>query len=88
MGGERERERERERHLCERETSIGCLSHAPQPEIEPTTQACAPIETQTCDLSVYRAMIQQTEPQPVRAGYFYLINYLNSSKKERMNYLD
>ena len=33
--------REGEKHRCERETSIGGLSYAPQQGIEPATQACA-----------------------------------------------
>ena len=30
-------EKEGEKHLCERETSIGCLSHTPEPGTETTT---------------------------------------------------
>ena len=38
-----------------RETSTGCLSHAPQPGTEPTAQACALTRTGTYDLSVCSA---------------------------------
>ena len=38
---EKGREREGEKHQCERETSIGCLLHSPDPGTKPKTQACA-----------------------------------------------
>ena len=41
-------EREAEKHQHERETSIGCLLHAPCLEIEPAPQASA---TQVCALT-------------------------------------
>ena len=37
--------RKGEKHQCERETSISCLLHAPQPGTEPATQACVPTGT-------------------------------------------
>ena len=40
-------EREEEKYQCERETSVGCLSHVPGPETKPTTQACALTANQT-----------------------------------------
>ena len=43
----KEGEKEGERHQCEKETSIGCLSDAPQPVIEPTTPECALTGNQT-----------------------------------------
>lgn len=51
---ERENEREKERDHCEKNTSIGCLSHAPPlgPGIEPETQARALDQNQTHDLLV------------------------------------
>ena len=45
----REREREGEKHRCKRETSIGCLSYAPQPGTDPATQACALTRNETRD---------------------------------------
>lgn len=32
----------REECRCERETSVGCLLHAPQLGVQPATQACVP----------------------------------------------
>ena len=62
-GGRRERERGRD-------TLISCLLHAPQPGTEPITQARAPTGNQTCDLSIYRTMLQPTEPhQPGRVPF-------------------
>ena len=58
-----EREREREKHCCERETSIGCLSYAPQPGMEPATQVCGLTENRTHSLLVCRPMLQPTEPR-------------------------
>ena len=39
-GREGERERERERERGERETSICCLTHSLQPQVEPTAFLC------------------------------------------------
>ena len=52
----REREREGEKHRCKRETSIGCLSYAPQPGTDPATQACALTRNETCNLLLFRIM--------------------------------
>ena len=45
-----------------RETSIGCLSHAPRPGTEPLTYVCVLSGNRTHNLSVYRMMLQPTEP--------------------------
>ena len=54
----REEERKGEKHLCERETSIGCLSHAPGLEMEPAAPACSLAVNQTGNLSVYETTLQ------------------------------
>ena len=48
------REKERERNIDVRETSISCLSHAPQLGTWSTAQACATTGNCTSDLSVCR----------------------------------
>ena len=48
----REGEREGEKQRCERETSIGCLSHVPWLGTEPATQACALTRNQILNLLV------------------------------------
>ena len=50
----RKGERMGEKHQCVRDTSIGCLSHAPNWGTWPATQACALTGNQTCDLLVLR----------------------------------
>ena len=56
-----EREREREASMWE-SNIIGCLSYAPQLGTEPATLACALTRDWTCSLSVYKTMLQPTEP--------------------------
>ena len=53
----REGEREGEKHQCERQTSISCPSHMPQPETDPATQARALTRNPTGSLS-----LRQTTP--------------------------
>ena len=55
--GGREGEKKGEKHLCDRETSISCLLHAPGPGTEPVTQACALARYQTGDLLLCRSNI-------------------------------
>ena len=48
--------REEEKHQCMRETSIGCLLNASQPETRLTTQSCALTGNQTSDPSLCGVM--------------------------------
>ena len=56
----REGEREGEKHRCERETLIGCFSHAPQQQTKPATQACALTRHQTSNLLLCKTMPNQS----------------------------
>ena len=70
----REGEREGEKHWCERETRISCLSHVPQQEIEPITQAYALTGNWTHILLFYEMMLQPTEPHWL--GCIYVLFWL------------
>ena len=51
---EREGDREGEKQQCARDTSVGCLLHAPNRGTWATTQARALAGNRTCDLLVCR----------------------------------
>ena len=53
-----------------RETSIGCLLHAPQPGTKPTTQECALTRNRTGDLLLCRMTLNQLSPAGQGGGGF------------------
>ena len=58
-GKGKEGEREGEKHWCERDSSVSCLSYAPQLGTEHPIQASALTRNQTGDLSLCRMMPNQ-----------------------------
>ena len=67
----KERERKEETHRCERETSIGCLSHAPQTRDEPATQVRVLTGNRTDDLSSHRMTCNQMNHTGQGMIFFY-----------------
>ena len=61
---------EGEEHGYVRETSIGCLLHAPQPGTKPTTQECALTRNRTGDLLLCRMTLNQLSPAGQGGGGF------------------
>ena len=67
------RERKEERDVREKHQPIRVM-YVPQPEIKLTTNLCALTRNQTCNLLVYRLMLQTTE----QSGQGGLSNFVHS----------
>lgn len=73
-----------------REKQISCLPYAPQPGIEPATQACILTVDQTHSIAVHRSTLQPREPHQPRFLYFsYSASYMGTQRAAPMgiNYL-